>query len=81
MNQDLDLQKNVYENALLTELKLNGLNAAIQIPVEVFSKGNMAGIFFANIIVENKIIIELKASDGDLIAEHELQLVNYFKAT
>lgn len=71
----------VYENALLIELKLNGLNASRQIPIEVFYKGNMASNYFADIIVENKIINYIKAGENGLIAVHELQLINYLKAT
>lgn len=71
----------VYENALIVELKANGLDASRQIPIEVFYKEHSVGNYFADIIVENKIIIEIKAGENGLIAEHELQLINYLKAT
>ncbi|MEO7487746.1 MAG: GxxExxY protein, partial [Ferruginibacter sp.] len=70
----------VYENALIVELKANGLDASRQIPIEVFYKEHSVGNYFADIIVENKIIIEIKAGENGLIAEHELQLINYLKA-
>ena len=71
----------VYENALIIELRLHGLNALKQIPIEVYYQGNNVGNYFADIIVENKVIIELKAGENGLIEEHELQLVNYLRAT
>lgn len=71
----------VYENAMLIELLANGLIALKQVPVEVFYEGTLVGSYFADIIVENKIIIELKAGEGLLVEEHELQLINYLKAT
>lgn len=71
----------VYKNALLIEIRSQGLNAAKQIPIEVYYKENNVGNYFADIIVENKIIIEIKAGENGLIEEHELQLINYLKAT
>ncbi len=71
----------VYENALLIELEEAGLSAAKQIPIEVYYKNSKVGNYFADILVENKVIIELKAGDGIIIDEHELQLINYLRAT
>lgn len=71
----------VYENALLIELREHGLSADKQIPVTVYYKGNNVGNYFADIITANKVIIELKAGENGLVEEHELQLVNYLKAT
>ena len=71
----------VYENALLLELRKSGLNCTKQVPIEVYYEGVSVGNYFADILVEDKIIIELKAGDGILIEEHELQLINYLKAT
>ena len=70
----------VYENALLTELHERGLNAASQVPVKVKYKNIDVGEYLADIVVENKIIIELKAVK-DLDRVHEAQLLNYLKAT
>jgi GxxExxY protein len=70
----------VYEKALLIELKKLGLEVQGQIPIKVFYDGQEIGLYFADIIVEDLIIIELKAGEG-LIEEHEAQLVNYLKAT
>lgn len=71
----------VYENALIIELKEAGLSAEKQIPIEVYYKENRVGNYFADILVDKKVIIELKAGDGVIIEEHELQLINYLRAT
>jgi GxxExxY protein len=70
----------VYENAMMVELRKNGLFAEKQKPIEVYYGNQMVGSYFADIIVESKIILELKAAEC-LIEEHELQLINYLKAT
>jgi GxxExxY protein len=70
----------VYEKAMLYELKLIGLTADNQTPVKVEYKNKIIGDYYADIIVENKVIIELKAIEC-IIPEHEVQLVNYLKAT
>ena len=70
----------VYENAFLYELKTIGLNAYSQVPIEVFYKSNRVGQYYADIVVEDKIIIELKAAES-LCEAHEFQLLNYLKAT
>jgi len=69
-----------YENAMLIELNEMGLNCEKQKPIKVFYKEKEVGNYFADIIVENKVIIELKTAEG-LREEHELQLANYLKAT
>jgi len=70
----------VYENALKYELELMKLKVDKQKPIEVLYKEIRAGEYFADLIVENKVILELKAAES-LIEEHELQLINYLKAT
>ncbi len=69
----------VYESALLIELKKMNLNVANQIPVKVYYDGVNVGVYFADLIVSNLVIIELKAAEG-LAEEHEAQLTNYLKA-
>lgn len=71
----------VYENALLIELRSQGLKAEKQIPVPVYYLGSNVGNYFADIIVDDKVIIEIKAGENGLIEEHQLQLVNYLRAT
>ena len=70
----------VYENALVVELRKRGLQAEAQVPITVCYKGEAVGEYFADIVVEGKIIIELKAVDR-LQKIHEAQLLNYLKAT
>ena len=82
MNQVLGagfLEK-VYENALFCELAARGLQGERQVPIKVDYKGATVGDYFADIVVENKVIIELKAVDS-LKKIHEAQLLNYLKAT
>jgi GxxExxY protein len=70
----------VYENALFLELTEVGLSCEKQKPIEVFYKEVKVGNYFADIIVNNIIIIELKAAEG-IVEEHEYQLINYLKST
>ncbi|MFC1829076.1 GxxExxY protein [Thermodesulfobacteriota bacterium] len=70
----------VYENALLIELKNQGLKTESQVPLKVLYKENIVGEYFADIVVEDQVIIELKAIE-QLQAIHEAQLLNYLKAT
>ncbi len=70
----------VYENALMIELKSFEFDCEKQKPIKVSFKGFNVGEYFADIIVENKVIIELKAAET-LVEEHEAQLLNYLRAT
>ena len=72
--------ESVYQNALVFELRLRGLKAEPEAPINVKYKGLLVGIFRADILVEECVIIELKAV-RELTSVHELQLVNYLKAT
>jgi len=73
-------KKKVYENALVEELLRRGLLAEPQKGIVVRYKGTVVGDYVADIIVENVIIIELKALEK-LHDIHEIQLKNYLKAT
>ena len=70
----------VYEKALLVELKLRGLHTENQVPINVEYKSEIVGEYYADIIVENKVILELKAIES-LQKVDEAQLLNYLKAT
>jgi GxxExxY protein len=70
----------VYENALLIELTKIGIAATAQSPIQVLYDSKVVGEYFADIMVENCIIVEIKAAKN-LAAEHEAQLLNYLKAT
>ena len=70
----------VYENALLIELRNRGLKAESQAPITVIYKGQPTGEYIADLIVEDKVIIELKTVDR-LDKIHEAQIMHYLKAT
>jgi GxxExxY protein len=70
----------VYEKALKYELEKAGLFVERQKPINVFYETELVGEYFADLLVENKIIIEIKASEA-ICEEHENQLINYLKAT
>ena len=70
----------VYENSLFIKLNKVGLNAEQQYPVKVSFEQEIVGEFLADILVEDKIIVELKAVQ-ELNEIHEAQLINYLKAT
>ena len=70
----------VYENSLVAELQARGLAAEKQVPVNVNYKGSLVGEYFADILVEKQIIVELKAVES-LGKFHEAQILNYLKAT
>jgi len=70
----------VYENALLVELKKRGLKAEPQLPITVKYKDEVVGDYFADIVVEQQVILEIKAIES-LSKIHEAQLLNYLKAT
>ena len=70
----------VYENALLIELKRQGLKAENQVPIRVLYKENAVGEYLADIVVEKKVIVELKTVET-LDKVHEAQLLNYLKVT
>lgn len=70
----------VYENALLVELMERGLKTEKQVPIKVKYKDKQVGEYYADIVVENQVILEVKAVDS-LQKIHEAQLLNYLKAT
>jgi GxxExxY protein len=70
----------VYEKALLAEFELQGLRAEAQVPVTVQYKNVVVGKYFADIVVEKCVILELKAQQK-LPQASKAQLLNYLKAT
>ena len=70
----------VYEKALLAELEFQGLSAKPQVPITVQYKNVVVGEYFADIVVENRVILELKAQQK-LPQASRAQLLNYLKAT
>ena len=69
-----------YENALFVELKNQGINVQRQVPISVDYKGTIVGDYFADMIVENTILMEIKVVEN-LEKIHEAQLLNYLHAT
>jgi len=70
----------VYERAMMIELKKLGLNCMSQVQIKVFYANQIIGDYVADIIVENKILVELKAIKH-LSKQDEAQLLNYLTAT
>jgi GxxExxY protein len=70
----------VYENALIIELRMQGLKCESQVPLKVHYKDNLVGEYIADILVEDRVIVELKAVEN-LEKVHEAQLLNYLKVT
>lgn len=70
----------VYQNALCYELEKNNIKFEKERKIEVKYKDIVVGEYYADIIVEDKIILEIKASEN-IRPEYEYQLINYLKAT
>jgi GxxExxY protein len=70
----------VYENALRIELEKLGLNIKQQEPINVTYEGQLVGEYYADLWVDERVVIELKAIQT-LTQRHEVQLVNYLTAT
>jgi len=70
----------VYENALILELQKHRLTMKQQMPIKVYYEGQVVGEYFADLLVNDLIILELKTVEQIAIA-HEAQLINYLKAT
>lgn len=70
----------VYQNALFHELRKAGLTTEAQKPIKVFYEDVLVGEYYADLIVSDLVILELKAAES-IAPEHELQLINYLKAT
>ena len=70
----------VYENALMYEFKKAEIPAVAQSPIKVIYEGEVIGEYFADILVADKVIVEIKAVKN-LAADHKAQLLNYLKAT
>jgi len=70
----------VYENALAIELASQGLECSKQQQIKVYYQGDEVGNYFADLIVNRNVIVELKAAVS-LISDHQQQLLNYLRAT
>ncbi|MEO6589222.1 MAG: GxxExxY protein [Pyrinomonadaceae bacterium] len=72
--------ESVYEKALLIALRQKGLRAENQVPLKVKFRGEVVGEFFVDILIEEKVLVELKVANG-LSKENYAQVINYLKAT
>jgi GxxExxY protein len=72
--------ENVYRNALMIELSKADLSADMERKIQVSYDGQVVGDYVADIVVEDRVILELK-SVKEIHPAHEAQLVNYLKAT
>ena len=70
----------VYENAMIIELKNIGCKVEQQKNIKVFYQGRVVGDYYADLVVDNFVLLELKAMET-LCKEHEYQLINYLKST
>ncbi len=70
----------VYKKALLRELSDVGLAAATEVPFKVLYKGDAVGSYFADLVVERRVIVELKVCEA-LIQAHSRQVLNYLRAS
>lgn len=70
----------VYEKSFALELMSGGVRVCRQQPIKVYYRGREVGVYFADLLVENLVIIEVKSADA-LCDANEAQLINYLKAT
>ena len=70
----------VYQNSLYTELKCRGFKVEAQKQIKVFYKHKEVGEYYADLIVNDLIILELKAAEV-IVKEFEFQIINYLRAT
>jgi GxxExxY protein len=70
----------VYENSMIIALRGTGHTVKQQQPIQVQFEGSLVGEYFADLLVDDRVIVELKAAEA-LAKEHEAQLLNYLKAT
>jgi len=71
--------ESVYEKAMVIVLKEKGLSVVNQFPINVYFRNKVIGEFYADLLVENKVIVELKAVKT-ILPEHKAQVINYLKA-
>ena len=72
--------ESVYEKAMIVALAQKGLTVSAQVPLKVKFRNVVVGDYFADLIVENKVIVELKAVSR-ILPEHKAQVINYLTAT
>jgi GxxExxY protein len=73
-------REKVYENALALELRRMGMKVEQQKEINVYYEGEIVGEYYADLLVQDLVIVELKAA-SKIIEDHEAQLLNYLRAT
>ena len=73
--------ESVYEKAMAIAISEAGIKVRTQAPIEVLFRGQPVGEFYADLLVDEKVIVELKAVPSPLAPIHEAQLINYLNAT
>ncbi len=73
--------ESVYEKAMAIAVCEAGLWVRTQAPIEVLFRGQVVGEFYADLLIDDKVIVELKAVPSPLAPIHEAQLINYLNAT
>jgi GxxExxY protein len=72
--------ESVYEKSLIVALAQKNVRVTAQVPLKVKFRGAVVGEFFADLLVEDNVIVELKATSR-ILAEHKAQVINYLNAT
>lgn len=72
--------ESVYKNAIVIVLRQKGMKVEVEKPIMVMFRGQFVGQFYADLFVDDKVIVELKAVSA-LAPEHSAQVINYLKAT
>ncbi|MBQ8487452.1 MAG: GxxExxY protein [Prevotella sp.] len=73
-------EEKIYKNAMFIELRERGITVETEVPFTVNYKNHLIGEYRADMIVDRRVIIELKAVNA-LAPIHSIQLVNYLTAT
>jgi GxxExxY protein len=79
-NLGIGFVEKVYENALAHVIQTTGLKVAQQVPIKVLFDGIVVGDFYADLLVEERVLVELKAVSM-LMDQHVAQSLNYLRAT
>ena len=73
-------EEKVYKNAMFLEIKSRALDVKTEVPYDVQYKGTIVGSYRADMVVEDRVVVELKANNA-LCTANEVQLVNYLNAS
>ena len=72
--------ESVYREAMRLALRQSNLKVETEVPIQVRFRGEVVGVFRADLVVNDTVLIELKATEG-IIREHEAQTLHYLRAT